>query len=105
LCVKKTYDQIWLKRGNIGKSYGRFDNNKSSYLPFETSPRALEFDQLTLDTMPKHDVYYFIDYVYSKYMALVTTWLCSESDSWLLPLVIFLVVIIHVICDVISITI
>ncbi len=72
-CVsKKTYNQIWLKRGKIGKSYSRFDNNQSSH--FETSPRALKVDQSTLDTKAKHEVYYFTyDHVYSKYMALVTT--------------------------------
>jgi hypothetical protein len=56
-----------VEKGEHWKSYGRFENNKSSYLPFETSPRALEFDQSTLDAMPKHGVYYFTyDYVYSN---------------------------------------
>jgi len=47
-----------VEKGEHWKSYGRFENNKSSYLPFETAPKALEFGQSTLDTMPKHDVYY-----------------------------------------------
>jgi hypothetical protein len=61
---------IWpnlVEKGEHWKNYDRFKNNKSSYLPFETSPRALKFDQSTLDTTSKHDVYYFTyDYVYSN---------------------------------------
>lgn len=61
---------IWpnlVEKGEHWKNYDRFENNKSSYLLFETSPRALRFDQSTLDTTSKHDVYYFTyDYVYSN---------------------------------------
>ncbi len=57
MCQKNIWPNL-VEKGEHWKSYGRFENNKSSYLPFETTPRALEFDQSTLDTMPKYDVYY-----------------------------------------------